>query len=275
MNGDFPNRTVRFYVTMVCTLLPICGVAVWSAQNARPTSVHCWPISKGQSGLVAIQTLQKGTMGYYTDLNTSAFSSRLIGPRFSCYARNSTGYFDSQVWALNCDVPGQFEVEWVDLRPEPKMKSRQLRFSDLSETLQWGCVVNKHLVCLHSERLEAMDLLSGEVVDSVPFSQERRTMFQPVHGTQSILLSEAPDRSNPNSVCEQSLFTFDGTRIRKIASWSSLEDCVHIWSASTSYLASLHVDGKTTEVRDTKSGELIAEYIDEPTLIRKGVPIDW
>ena len=274
MKGDFPNSPVMFYVTMVCTLLPICFVAVWSARNARPTSVHCWPISKGQSCLVAIQTLKKGTMGYYTDLNTGAFSSRLIGHQFSCYVQNSTGHFDSQIWAVNCDRPGQFEVEWVDLRPELKTKSRQIQFSDHFETRQWGCVVDKHFVCLHSDRLEATDLVSGVAVDSVLFSQDRRTMFQPVHGTQSILLSEAPDRSNPNSVCEQSLFTFDGTKIHKIASWSSLEDCVHIWSASTSYLASLHVDGKTTEVRDTQSGQLIAEYIDEKSLIRKGVPID-
>jgi hypothetical protein len=273
MKGEFPNRTVLFYVTMLCTLLPICVLEVWSARNARPTSAYCWPISKGQSDLVTIQTLQKGAMGYYTDLNTGAFSARLIGQRHSSYKRISTCRFDSQIWVLHGDR-FFFESEWVDLKKNAKSEVRQTKYKESLENFRGAYVVNNHLVCLQAGRLEATELLSGKVVDSVPFSQGRRTMFQPVNGTQSILLSESLDRNNPNSVCEQSLFTFDGTKIRKIASWSSLEDCVHIWSASTSYLASLNVDGTNTEVRDSKSGELIAEYIDDPSLIRKGVPID-
>lgn len=212
-------------------------------------------------------------MGYYMDLETGVFASRLIGQRHSSYTRISTCRFDSQIWVLHRDR-FHFESEWVDLQKNGKTEARQTQYIEDLENFQGAYIVNKHLICLQAGRLDATDLSSGVTVDSVPFSQERRTMFQPVHGTQSILLSEAPDRSNSNSVCEQALFTFDGMKIRKIANWRSLEDCVHIWSASTSYLASLHVDGKTTEIRDSKSGEVIAEYMDEPSLIRKGMPID-
>ncbi len=46
------NRSILFYVVMVCLLFPINALAIWGTKNARPKFVSSWPTIDGQRHFV-------------------------------------------------------------------------------------------------------------------------------------------------------------------------------------------------------------------------------
>jgi hypothetical protein len=258
-----------FYAAMLCTLLPIVAVAVWSARNARPRGVHYWPISNGQRHIVAIDTLPKGSQAYSTDLETGALSSRLFGQKLTSPYRESVGRFNNQVWLLNCIDNNRSEFEWVDLLSKGATITRLISRDADEQKHYSACIVNSHIVQLKAEKLDLIDLHSGEIVDSIPVLPKGTLLLESIDDTDCFLVSE----NNGNR--EQLLYRLDGNKIHEIARWNCYRK--HKFrSASTNYIASLLTDGKTFEVRDTVSGEVISEYFVEhdPELTERWNAVD-
>ena len=254
---------------MLCALLPIVAVAVWNAQSARPRDVHYWPVSNDQRHLVAMNTLPKGTQALCTDLETGALSSRLIGQKVTSPNRESVGRFNNQVWLLNCIDNNRSEFEWVDLLSERAVITRQISRNGDEQKHYGACVVNNNIVQLKAEKLDLIDLHSGVIVDSIPLSSKGTLLLESIDDTDCFLVSEIKGNR------EQLLYRLDGDKIHEIARWSCSRK-YKFRSASTNYIASLLMDGKTFEVRDASSGDVIAEYLVEhdPELTERRNAID-